>query len=101
MASRRNLIKNASLIGALPLFPNLDFFNKSKETIRTAHIGVGGMGKADLNDIASHKKVKVVALCDVDSKALQVASEEFPDSSPKCQNCNYLLKRWKVSQDIH
>jgi len=30
-----------------------------------------------------------------------LASEEFPDSSPKCQNCNYLLKRWKVSQDIH
>jgi len=80
MASRRNFIKNASLIGALPLLPNLDFFNKSKEVIRTAHIGVGGMGKADLNDIASHKKVKVVALCDVDSKALQVASEEFPDA---------------------
>ena len=30
--------------------------------------------------ILHHKKVKVVALCDVDSKALQVASEEFPDA---------------------
>ena len=78
MASRRNFIKNASLIGALPLLPNPDFFNKSNEVIRTAHIGVGGMGKADLNDIASHKKVKVVALCDVDSKHYKLLLKNFP-----------------------
>ena len=56
MGSRRNFIKNASLIGALPLLPNLDFFNKSKEVIRTAHIGVGGMGKQILMILHLTKK---------------------------------------------
>ncbi|TVP97669.1 MAG: gfo/Idh/MocA family oxidoreductase [Planctomycetaceae bacterium] len=40
---------------------------------RTAHIGVGGMGGADLNSIASHAQVEVAALCDVDSDRLAAA----------------------------
>lgn len=38
--------------------------------LRTAHIGVGGMGGADLGSIASHAKVEVAALCDVDQNTL-------------------------------
>ena len=43
------------------------------EKLRTAHIGVGGMGKSDLNSVASHSKVEVAALCDVDAKILEPA----------------------------
>ncbi|GMN10885.1 Gfo/Idh/MocA family oxidoreductase [Croceitalea sp. MTPC9] len=53
---------------------------KVKERIRTAHIGVGNMGAADLNDISSHGKVDVVALCDVDSTFLKAASEKHPNA---------------------
>ena len=27
-------------------------------------------------------------------------SDEFPPTSNKCENCNYLKKRWNVSQKI-
>lgn len=44
--------------------------------LRTAHIGVGGMGAADLGSIASHSAVEVAALCDVDQRRLGQASEQ-------------------------
>ena len=55
---------------ALPECPN--------GRVRTAHVGVGGMGKADLSAIASHKLVDVVALCDVDATALNAAHKNYP-----------------------
>ncbi len=48
------------------------------EKLRTAHIGVGGMGHGDLNSIASHSKVEIAALCDVDSNQLAKAASEHP-----------------------
>jgi predicted dehydrogenase len=42
--------------------------------LRTAHIGVGGMGGADLSSIASHGQVEVAALCDVDTERLEAAA---------------------------
>lgn len=48
------------------------------EKLRTAHIGVGGMGRGDLNSIASHSKVEVAALCDIDSNRLQQAAGDHP-----------------------
>ena len=36
------------------------------------------MGGEDLNSISSHELVDVVALCDVDSKALAAAKELHP-----------------------
>ena len=46
--------------------------------LRTAHVGVGGMGSADLNSISSHANVEVAALCDVDHNNLSKAKERFP-----------------------
>ncbi len=48
------------------------------EKLRTAHIGVGGMGAGDLRSIASHKSVEVAALCDVDSSRLAQAAAKHP-----------------------
>lgn len=48
------------------------------EKLRTAHIGVGGMGYSDLGSIASHPAVEVAALCDVDRQRLDKASAEHP-----------------------
>lgn len=45
----------------------------SVEKLRTAHIGVGGMGKSDLGSVASHPSVEVAALCDVDKNTLDKA----------------------------
>ena len=48
--------------------------------LRTAHIGIGNMGLEDLKAVASHPKVQVTALVDVDSNHLAAAQELFPDA---------------------
>ena len=48
--------------------------------LRTAHIGVGGMGMEDLKAVSSHSLVDVVALCDVDANALAAAKKMFPNA---------------------
>ena len=97
MLDRRKFIKNTSVVSTLPFLPNLNFFKTTKKFIRTAHIGVGGMGKSDLKDTASHKNVKVVALCDVDSNALEEAGKLFPDAK-KYKDYRVLIK--EMSEDI-
>ena len=79
MTKRRTFLKNTSLLGLTPLIPNFNLLNIN-DKVKTAHIGVGGMGKSDLNDIASHKNVEVFALCDVDNKALIEAGKLFPNA---------------------
>jgi predicted dehydrogenase len=46
--------------------------------LRTAHVGVGGMGGADLKSIASHPRVEIAALCDVDASRLEAAGGLHP-----------------------
>ena len=65
---------------SLSVLPTSIWALPKNKRLRTAHIGVGGMGAADLNDIASHKSVDVTALCDVDSKALFKASKLYPNA---------------------
>ncbi|TXG38484.1 Gfo/Idh/MocA family protein [Seonamhaeicola maritimus] len=76
--NKRDFLKKSSLGAAgLAFAPSLFMAqsNTKKNRLRTAHIGVGGMGKEDLRDIASHPSVDVVALCDVDSKFLKAAKK--------------------------
>jgi predicted dehydrogenase len=49
--------------------------------LQVASIGVGGMGGNTMRSVARHPKVKIVALCDVDSKPLELAAKEFPEAS--------------------
>ena len=75
---RRNFIKSTAALASLSVLPTSIWALPKNKRLRTAHIGVGGMGAADLNDIASHKSVDVTALCDVDSTALSKASKLHP-----------------------
>lgn len=50
-------------------------------SLRTAHIGVGGMGGADLKSISSHGSVVVTALCDVDANKLAAAKKLHPGAT--------------------
>src|SRR5438093_1303906 len=45
-----------------------------------ACIGVNGMGWGDLQNFLEHKRVQIVALCDVDSNNLDKAAKLFPDA---------------------
>lgn len=77
---RRDFIKNSAALSSLTLLPGQAWALMQEDTLRTAHIGVGGMGMEDLKAMASHESVVVTALCDVDSNSLSAASKLFPDA---------------------
>ena len=76
---RRDFIKKSGL-GAMGLAfaPSLLANMGPHNRLRTAHIGVGGMGGEDLKSISSHPLVDVVALCDVDSGILAKTHQKYP-----------------------
>ena len=80
MSNRRNFLKKSAAFASLSFFPSSLISQLKNSRLRTAHIGVGGMGGADLNSISSHKLVDVVALCDVDSNALDKAKKLHPNA---------------------
>ncbi len=49
--------------------------------LQVASIGVGGMGGNTMKSVASHAKVKITAMCDVDERMLQSASKNHPDAA--------------------
>lgn len=79
---KRTFLKISLAAASSTLIPSpiLAMAGKGEKKLRTAHIGVGGMGAADLAAIASHPSVEVVALCDVDSIALNDALTGYPSA---------------------
>lgn len=78
---RRQFVKNTVALASASALPSSLWAMMKNDKLRTAHIGVGGMGAADLRSISLHPAVEVVALCDVDSNALAAARELFPGAS--------------------
>ena len=78
---RRDFVKKSGLgILGMALAPSLLAKAQAGGRLRTAHIGLGGMGMADLDAISSHSMVDVVALCDVDSAAMAKAKALHPNA---------------------
>jgi len=77
---RRKFIKNTAAMASISILPSPVWAMVKYGKLKTAHIGVGGMGAADLSSIASHPKVEVAALCDVDANALAAAKKLYPDA---------------------
>jgi len=77
---KRDFLKTSVALASTTIIPSplLASISSKKNALRTAHIGVGGMGASDLESIASHKSVNVVALCDVDEKSLNEAQKKYP-----------------------
>src|SRR4051812_30747386 len=49
--------------------------------LQVASIGVGGMGGATMKGVSENNpKVKIVALCDVDSRTLEAAGKQHPEA---------------------
>ena len=78
---KRDFLKTSVAAVTTAFIPkSLLSMGKTSDKLRTAHIGVGGMGAADLNSIASHPDVVVVGLCDVDTNAIAKASAGYPNA---------------------
>jgi predicted dehydrogenase len=79
VVSRRLVLQMGVAASTLSLLPGAHAVSANGK-LRTAHIGVGGMGNSDLRAISSHAKVEVAALCDVDSNTLSKAQAGFPNA---------------------
>jgi len=80
---KRDFLKKSGLgVAGLAIAPSLlmSAVKIKNSRLRTAHIGVGNMGLADLKDTASHPLVDVTALCDVDSNYLNEAKKLYPNA---------------------
>ena len=75
---RREFIKHTAAFASITFLPSQVWAGIKETKLRTAHIGVGGMGGADLKSIAAHRRVEVAALCDVDSNNLSAAQKSHP-----------------------
>lgn len=78
MHNRRQFLKVSSVAFAATVYSASACAVGVNSKLRTAHVGVGGMGSADLGSIASHPEVEVAALCDVDAGNLQRAHSQYP-----------------------
>jgi len=79
--NKRDFLKTTGVFALGALLPSSVWALSKNNRLRTAHIGVGGMGAADLASISSHSQVDVVALCDVDSNALEAAKKLHPNAT--------------------
>ncbi|MCP4190112.1 MAG: Gfo/Idh/MocA family oxidoreductase [Planctomycetaceae bacterium] len=77
---RRDFIKTSAGIVVLGALPNRARAISANGKLRTGHVGVGGMGGADLSSISSHPAVEVAGLCDVDSTRLASAGGRHPNA---------------------
>ncbi len=99
--NKRDFLKKSGLgVAGITIAPSLIMYNSETKInrLRTAHIGVGNMGFADLKDISSHPLVDVTALCDVDSNNLAKAKELYPNAKT-FSDYRVMLKEMKKSID--
>jgi predicted dehydrogenase len=76
--NKREFLKSTALLASASVLPSSIWKLAQNDKLRTAHIGVGGMGMEDLKAIASHPAVEVVGLCDVDATRLKAAQAMYP-----------------------
>jgi predicted dehydrogenase len=74
--SRRRILKGAAA-GLAVAAVGRDVLG-ANEKLNHACIGVGGMGWGDLHNFKSHKRVQIVAMCDVDRNHLERAAKLVP-----------------------
>ena len=80
--SRRDfLVKSTATAAGVMACPAILQSASPNSMLQVAAIGVGGMGGRTVDSVASHGKVKITALCDVDSKYLEQAAKKYPDAS--------------------
>ena len=82
--SRRQFLRAAAVAGLAAPFLSCHSAQAGPKAISAnsklnhACIGVGGMGWGDLQNFLEHKRVQVVALCDVDANSLDKAAKTVP-----------------------
>ena len=89
--NRRHFLAQTAATASVLGFPAITRSQSPNSLLQVASIGVARMGGSTMRSVASHPKVKIVALCDVDAAHLREASTGqgspraggigFPDAS--------------------
>lgn len=86
MTSRRNFVKNAAFVSAgITLAPQFTFASTTKKSqkLKVGLIGVGLRGTNHLNNVLLRDDVLVTAICDIDSKRIDIALNEIEKADEK------------------
>ncbi len=82
VSTRRRFLTQATLLGGATLTtPRWLSAAAANDRLRVAFIGSGGRGARNLTTMAKTGSIDVVALCDVDEKALDLAGRQHPDAT--------------------
>lgn len=88
--TRRDFLKQSSLAGlGISILPGLYSAVPPSDTLRVAHIGLGGMGNNHMNWFAKLPEVDVVALCDVDAAHLSSTMKSLEKIQPGVKVSGY------------
>src|ERR1043165_6039976 len=77
-ASRRAFLKQTLAASAVAACPAILHADEPNSSVQVVCVGANGMGFADMQNIASHAKVKYVGFCDVDTKRFDQADKLIP-----------------------
>ncbi|HWL07038.1 MAG TPA: Gfo/Idh/MocA family oxidoreductase [Planctomicrobium sp.] len=78
--TRRHFLKAGAVAAVTVVSPLSARAASANGKLRTAHVGVGGMGMSDLKSLRSHPQLEVFALCDVDQSRLDTAAGMHPQA---------------------
>lgn len=86
MGTRRNFIRNTSVLGAgVVMVPNLasGFMTSQNSKLNVGMIGVGLRGTNHLNNLLMRDDVNVTAICDIDPERITLAKKMISDAGSK------------------
>ncbi|MDA0802797.1 MAG: Gfo/Idh/MocA family oxidoreductase [Planctomycetota bacterium] len=91
LPNRRSFILSIGAIGAAGALGSLAStpllrraYAGSADKLQVGCVGCGGMGGSDLHSVASHPKVKVAALCDINRDTLKKSREAYGVAESMC-----------------
>lgn len=82
LMKRRQFLRQTSLATAATIAaPSFIRASHLDQQLHVACIGVNGMGWSDLSSVGSHKKVKFVGFCDIDTTRFDKVDAAFPGTA--------------------
>ncbi len=90
--NRRDFLGATAISLAAPLLSRPARAASVNGRLQHASIGVGGMGAVDLENLRTHPRVEIVAICDVDETHLDAAASKVPGAR-KYRDWREMLER--------
>src|SRR5438552_18528607 len=82
--NRKDFVKTSSLAAAAMIIgPGKLFANAADQKVKLAIIGVGGRGQNHLELLLGRDDIELVAICDIDDRALTVSKDMITKSGKK------------------